>query len=575
MFAQEQVADSLRNKLIAAKSPSEKIDTYNSLATYYKHQSPIEGREFLALAKTIANQLQDTIRLFNIAEIEAGIYYVLGDTEKEILVIKEALSLVEHFENKELEARALKLLGNAYFEALEYDKQLNSYLKALVISKNLRDTMLQVSLYNSMGVAYDKLEMHKKSLASYEKGLQLYSQSSSTISQATAGTLWGNSGIVYEQLGNYKEALRRARIAKKIRVSLKHWGQIGGSNMDIANAHEKSLQLDSAIIYNQHGLDNYKKIKNKGGLLIGYKNLARIYEKQLLFKTALNYRKKEDSLRGLIMNSKTLKKQAYLLAEIEYEKKIGTLNSEKASLQQTSFNRLLIGAFILFVLICSLVTIVFFRKKNIKIEEINKLLSIGNNEKEILLKEVHHRVKNNLQLVSSLLSLQSKTVKDKKTKQILLEGTDRIKSISLVHQRLYKKESFTDVEFQTYSSQIVDNLIASYNSVNNVDFEINSNENIGIDFAISLGLILNEIVTNTLKYNIDKIKIKITFVKKSSTYELMVSDNGKGFDISTIQQKNTLGMRLITILTNQLDGELQITSKQNKGVAYVITIPIS
>lgn len=577
MFAQGQVADSLRNKLIAAKNPSEKLDTYISLARYYKHQSPIEGREFLALAKTIANQLQDTIRLFNIAEIEADIYYVLGDTEKEILVIKEALSLVEHFKNKELEARALKLLGNAYFEALEYDKQLKSYLKAFTIAEKLQDTTLLLSLYNNIGNVYSDLKMHEKSLEHYEKGLHLYAQSSSLILKSTEGTLWGNSGIVHEQLGNYKEALRRARIAKNIRVSIRNWGQIGGSNMDIANAHEKLQQLDSAIIYNQHGIDNYKKIKNKGGLLAGYKNLARIYEKQLLFKAALNYRKKEDSLRGLIMNSKTLKKQAYLLAEIEYEKKIGTLNSEKASLQQTSFNRLLIGAFILFVLICSLVTIVFFRKKNVKIEEINKLLSIGNNEKEILLKEVHHRVKNNLQLVSSLLSLQSKTVKDKKTKQILLEGTDRIKSISLVHQRLYKKESFTDVEFKTYSSQIVENLIASYNSVNNVDFEINSNENIGIDFAISLGLILNEIVTNTLKYNIDKIKIKIkiTFVKKSNTYELMVSDNGKGFDISTVQQKDTLGMRLISILTNQLDGELQITSKQNKGVAYAITIPIS
>ena len=574
MFAQEQVADSLRNKLMADKNPSEKLDTYISLARYYKHQSPREGGEFLRLAKTIAIQLKDTTRLFRIAEIEAAIYYIVGDVEKEIVVIKEAILLVEHFKNKELEARALKLLGNAYYKALEYDQQLKNYLKAFVIAKELKDTTLQVSLHNAIGVAYDELKMPEKSLASYEKGLRLYAQSSSHISKTAAGTLWGNSGIVYEQLGNYKEALRRARIAKNIRVSLKHWGQIGGSNMDIANTHEKSQQIDSAIIYNQYGIANYKKIKNKGGMLAGYKSLVRIYEKQHLFKAALNYRKKEDSLRGLIMNLKSLKKQAYLLTEIEYEKKIGALNKEKSDLQQTSFNRLLIGAFILFVLICSLVAIVFFRKKNVQIGEINKLLSTGNDEKEILLKEVHHRVKNNLQLVSSLLSLQSKTVKDKKIKQILLEGTDRIKSISLVHQRLYKTGSFTDVEFQRYSSQIVENLVASYN---NVDFEINSNEDIDIDFAINLGLILNEIVTNTLKHNLDqkKIKIEIIFVKKNSTYELKVSDNGKGFDISTVQQENTLGMRLISILTNQLEGELQITSKKNEGVAYAITIPIS
>jgi two-component sensor histidine kinase len=226
---------------------------------------------------------------------------------------------------------------------------------------------------------------------------------------------------------------------------------------------------------------------------------------------------------------------------------------------------------------CSIVAIIFIRKKNKKFKEMNKALSASNLEKETLLKEVHHRVKNNLQLVSSLLSLKSKTLKNKKIKQILLESTDRIKSMSLVHQRLYEKETFTEVEFQTYSSQIIENLISSYNSGTNTCFEINTNENIDIDFAITLGLILNEIITNTLKHNLGqkKLKIELTFVKKNNTYELRVSDNGKGFDITTVQKKNTLGMRLISILTKQLEGELQITSKKDKGVTYTITISMS
>ena len=149
--------------------------------------------------------------------------------------------------------------------------------------------------------------------------------------------------------------------------------------------------------------------------------------------------------------------------------------------------------------------------------------------------------------------------------------------MSLVHQRLYERGNFTEVEFQTYSSQIVENLISSYNSGANTCFEINTNENIDIDFAITLGLILNEIVTNTLKHNLGqkKLKIELSFVKKNNTYELKVSDNGKGFDIATVQKKNTLGMRLISILTKQLEGELQITSKKDKGVTYTITIPMS
>lgn len=577
MFAQQQVTDSLHNKLATSKNASEKLESYISLASQQKHQSPIEGKKLLTLAKAIAIQLKDTVHLFKIAEIEADIYYILGETEKEISVIKDAVLLVQQYKNKQLEARALKLLGNAYSETSDYDKQLNSYLKSFTIAEKLQDTTLLVSLYNNIGNVYKDLKMYKKSLENYEKGLHLHTQSSLPISKSIAGVLWGNSGIVYEQLGNYKEALRRVKIAKNIRVALKNWGQIGGSNIDIANVYEKLQQLDSAIFYNKQGVFNYKKIQNKGGLLVGYENLARLYEKQHLFKTALNYRKREDSLRGLVMNSKTLKKQAYLLAEIEYEKEIGALNIEKKNLQQTSFNRLIIVVFIFLVLMCSIVAIIFIRKKNIKSKEINKVLSASNREKEILLKEVHHRVKNNLQLVSSLLSLQSKTINNKKIKQILLESTDRIKSMSLVHQRLYEREAFTEVEFQTYSSQIAENLIASYNSSANTCFEINTDENIGIDFAITLGLILNEIITNTLKHNPDqkKLKIELSFVKKKNTYELKVSDNGKGFNIATVQKKNTLGMRLISILTNQLEGELQITSKKDKGVTYTITIPMS
>jgi len=575
MFAQEQVADSLRNKLMVDKNPSEKLDTYISLARYYKHQSPIKGRGFLKLAKGLAIQIKDTVSLFKIAEIEASIYYILGDSEKEITIIKEAVLLVQHYKNKELEARAFKLLGNAFYEALDYESQLKNYLKSYAIAKKLQDTTLQISLYNAIGVAYGELKMPKKSLIYYEKGLQLYNQISSPISKSTAGTLWGNSGISYDELGNYEEALRRARIAKKIRVSIKHWGQIGGSNHDIANTHEKLQQLDSAIFYNKQGIANYKKIKNNGGLLAGYKNLARIYEKKNLFKDALRYKKREDSLQGLIVNITSLKKQAYLLAEIEYEKKIGALNFEKITLQQTSFNRRHIGVFIFFVLLCVLISIVFIRKENVKNKEINKMLSASNNEKEILLKEVHHRVKNNLQLISSLLRLQAKTVTDEKIKQILLEATDRIKSISLVHQRLYERGAFREVQFKSYASQIIENLIASYNSITNVDVEINTNEDIDIDFAIALGLILNEIATNTLKHNQGqkKIKIEVTFIMKNNTYELKVSDNGKGFDIDTVEQKKTLGLRLISILTNQLEGKSQITSKKNIGVTYFITIP--
>ena len=151
MYAQQQVADSLHNKLATSKNTSEKLDTYISLASHYKHQYPVEGKKFLNLAKAIAIKLKDTVRLFKIAEIEADIYYILGDTEKEISVIKGGILLVQQYKNKKLEARALKLLGNAYFLISDYEKQLKSYLKAFTIAEKLQDTTLLVALYNNIG----------------------------------------------------------------------------------------------------------------------------------------------------------------------------------------------------------------------------------------------------------------------------------------------------------------------------------------------------------------------------------------------------------------------------------------
>lgn len=187
-------------------------------------------------------------------------------------------------------------------------------------------------------------------------------------------------------------------------------------------------------------------------------------------------------------------------------------------------------------------------------------------EKETLLKEIHHRVKNNLQIVSSLLDHQTQYIKDKKMIDIFTESQNRISSMSLVHEKLYRSKDLAKIDFNDYINDLVANLFQSYNSRSgNIKLNMNiQNIRLDIDFAIPCGLIINELVTNSLKYAFPegrKGEIKVAFFKNDENMlELMIGDNGIGISKDTdFRKTESLGLHLVTILAeNQLHGEIYL-----------------
>ncbi|HEX8515087.1 MAG TPA: PAS domain S-box protein [Bacteroidia bacterium] len=196
-------------------------------------------------------------------------------------------------------------------------------------------------------------------------------------------------------------------------------------------------------------------------------------------------------------------------------------------------------------------------------------------EKEVLLKEVHHRVKNNLQVISSILNLQSSYVKDQGTLNILKESQNRIKSMAFIHESLYQTKDFSSINFSEYVVNLSHNLIQSYS---NFDKEIKlsldiQNVFLNLDLAIPCGLIINEIVSNALKYAfVDKkgegeISVKMVLDKENLVLE--VADNGIGLP-KEIDYRNTqsLGLQLVVTLTDQLNGSIEMDS--SNGTKYTI-----
>lgn len=209
-----------------------------------------------------------------------------------------------------------------------------------------------------------------------------------------------------------------------------------------------------------------------------------------------------------------------------------------------------------------------------KIAEENILASLG--EKELLLQEIHHRVKNNMQIISSMLRLQAEPVKDKSYLTILSDSQNRIRAMSLIHEKLYQSQDLAHINFSEYASDLTGELMRSYGNGSSRIVMKTESENImlGIDTAIPCGLIINELVSNSLKYAFPKdrrgeISVSLDRINEDEL-ELTVSDNGIGLP-ENIDFRNTesLGLRLVTILAeNQLRGKIE--SKRLEGTEFRI-----
>jgi two-component sensor histidine kinase len=197
-------------------------------------------------------------------------------------------------------------------------------------------------------------------------------------------------------------------------------------------------------------------------------------------------------------------------------------------------------------------------------------------EKEVLLKEIHHRVKNNLQVISSLLKLQCRSIPDKQTIAIFQESQNRIESMAFIHEQLYQSKNLSRIDFNEYICKLASSLFCAYEvSANTIALKINvDNVLLDIHAAIPCGLIINELVSNSLKYAFSAGKKgELSIGMRSDNdhdYTLIVADNGVGFpkDID-FQNTKSLGLQLVNALTDQLEGTIELNS--HIGTEFKIT----
>jgi PAS domain S-box-containing protein len=211
-----------------------------------------------------------------------------------------------------------------------------------------------------------------------------------------------------------------------------------------------------------------------------------------------------------------------------------------------------------------------------RIKETEEQLKKSVHEKDILLKEIHHRVKNNMQVISSILKLQSAYVKDKRTIELLDECRNRIASMAFIHATLYMTKDFTRINFAEYVSNIASNLKQSYVTPDKkIVLKLDVPKIfLHIDDAIPCGLIINELLSNSFKYGFVKKKkgsVGILVKVKKENIILAIWDDGAGFP-KKVDYRNTesLGLQLVISLTEQLNGKLKMNTKAREGTKYIL-----
>jgi len=225
-----------------------------------------------------------------------------------------------------------------------------------------------------------------------------------------------------------------------------------------------------------------------------------------------------------------------------------------------------------------IVNIVCVAKDITELKQAKEKIKASLREKEVLLREIHHRVKNNLQVISSLLILQSKQISGKKNQELFQESQNRVKSMALIHEKLYQSQDLASINFKEYLNTLIIGLFRSYQShSSHVELKLDVEDiTLGIDSAIPCGLIINELVSNSLKYAFPNgregvISVALRSLNKKDV-ELAVSDNGIGMP-EDLDFRNTksLGLHLVTILAeDQLEGEIKLS--RDKGTEFRIKL---
>ncbi|HLO60024.1 MAG TPA: histidine kinase dimerization/phosphoacceptor domain -containing protein [Bacteroidales bacterium] len=565
---------------------------------------------FAEKSKELYAEIKNYPKVYDCLEALAYLHNQLHHSKAVDSLMQEMVITAEKIGDKKKMANSYYNLGNHYIDQAYLNLAIEAFYKALKLSEQSGDSVEIANATGSVGLAHLYLQEYDKAIEYYLRQEKILSHQNN---QYELSITYTNLGEAYNALNNYSIGLNYHLKALSVREQMNFKPALSNSLHNVANTYyllndsidkaftctERSMRIDREI-NNEKGLAKTFLLLGKLQLLKnnyspGIENLERSYsiaqkyEEPVILQEASgalskaysktgNYKRAFDYLvinrriNDSIVSGKNIKRITQLELQHVYDKKSNILElnhlSEKLEFETRLKRKRTELGFSLILGFIIIISAFFVYKSYLRSRKADKV-------KESLLKEIHHRVKNNLMVISSLLNLQSGHITDDQTRSAVKESQSRVKSMALIHQLLYQTEEFTRIDFPKYLEQLLASLQGAYiRPGSKIQYRVYAEDiHIDIDTAIPLGLITNELATNAYKYAFedrDSGEIDVVFKKVSVTKcMLSVTDNGKGlppgFDP---ENTDTLGLKLVRILSRQIKASFEF--RNHNGSSFSI-----
>ncbi|GAA3626338.1 tetratricopeptide repeat-containing sensor histidine kinase [Flavivirga jejuensis] len=557
---------------------------YMKLGYLHNNKSEhIKALFYYEKALEVAEVLKNELRIAKCYQNIGVTHVKMGHYDLALDYDLKALKIYEKFDEEVLITTLTGNIGSLYSCRLgDNENGLLYYSRALELSKKTGNDVFRSHVLGAVAEMYMRQKEFTKAVNSLEKSIDLAEKAN--YPRIVLSGLKNLSQIKIEEK-KFKEALAHSKRALQMCLELGYTEDIASIYLALADIYEKMGNTKAAASHYNQALAEALKTKalpqlsKVYGALHEYANRKRDYKKSYEYVLKYNmakdslFTKEKDKQLKEIQSKFDLESKEKEILLLTNENKIKTLENKN---QRTTQTQLIIGLVALTIILLALFNDYKTKRKNNKVlAEKNNVISQTLKEREILLKEVHHRVKNNLQIVSSLLRLQHKFGNHKSAEDILQEVQDKIQAMSIIHERLYKSSDLSLINLETY----LDNLLTYFNTsydlpeqsitiMTAIDFI-----DLNMDYLVPCGLIINEIIANSIKHAFQddtKGYISIEAIKNKDKCVLTIEDTGIGFPEGfKVENSQSLGIQLIQGLTKQIKGTLDITS--NPGACYTIT----
>ncbi len=574
-------------------------------------------------ALKIAQTLKDTAMLSSLHSNFGVVYETRGDLDAAIEAYEQSLDHLRHFNNPVTKAAAYNNIALVYDKQGNYTKAIEYFLSSLSDFEAASHIRGVAAVLGNIGMIYWKLKAYKDAIIYYNRSLKIkekindqvgmsitlnnlgglyetigkldsaiyFHKKSLAIKQQLGDQLgicasYNNLGIAYYHLKDYAQARDFQLQAYQIAQQTKNKSDLARTAVDLGRVYLKLEQIALAERYLREALTLSEQVGERENILKVYQSLYELYKIRKDAR-ALHFYERYVALNDSLRNDEQTRAITRLELQYKFDKEKEILALERAQQEALLNSQLqrqrIIRNVSLGGLGAGLVILLLLWRSYRQKQKSNRQLEIQKNkiqraleDRETLLREIHHRVKNNLQIISSLLSLQSRQIEDPKAQEAIQEGRNRVNSIALIHKNLYQDEDLVGVDAAEYIDKLTDSLINSYN-INPQHIIIKKDIDalkLDVDTIIPLGLIINELISNSLKYaftNDQQGELNMVLKKEDKGLRLSISDNGKGlpsnFDIENLK---SLGFRLVKAFTQKLEGALSVRSDHGTSVEILI-----